>query len=80
MDQRQCALALVQVAENLLAIGSFVTDEVEQVVADLERRAEVESEPHERREIHGSAGPDDRAHRSGWIVVYQQVLCMMRLR
>ncbi len=44
MDQHQSSLPLQQVAERLFAVDLRVADEVEDVVADLEGRTEVEPE------------------------------------
>ena len=51
VDERQRALALVEVAVDLLAVLLLGADQVEQVVLDLERRAEVEAEAHERPQV-----------------------------
>jgi hypothetical protein len=78
MHQRQRALALVEVAEDLLAVLLLVADEVQQVVADLEGRAEVEAEPDQRSQVgltartHDGADPQ-RVDRG----VPAHVLCMM---
>ena len=61
MHERQRSLALVEVAENLLAVCRLVADEVEQIVTDLEGRAEVKPEAHQRRQFRRAARPDDRA-------------------
>ncbi len=58
MDQREGPLALVEVTEYLLAVKPFVTHQVQQIVADLERGTEVKTEPHQRAEFGGAA----RAH------------------
>ena len=53
VDQHQRALALPDVAVELLAVARRVADEVEQVVLDLERGAEEEAEAEEAVEIDG---------------------------
>ena len=75
VDQHQRALALVEVADDLLAVGRLGADEVEQVVADLERRAEEEAEPApSARRSAVRPTRSARPTRSGWTVVYQHVL------
>ena len=64
VDQHQRALALVEIAVDLLAIG-LVGFEVENVVLDLERRAEEEAEADQRVEIGRPARGDHRAHAQG---------------
>ena len=58
MDQRQRPLALVEVAVDLLAVLALGADQVQQIVLDLERRAEVEAEPHHRPQVGLAAGAD----------------------
>ena len=60
VDQRQRPLALVEVAVDLLAVLALGADQVQQVVLDLERRAEVEPEPHHRPQVGGAARADQR--------------------
>src|SRR5437588_62866 len=57
MDEHECALALEEITENLLAIAHLVAAKIEEVVLDLERRTEMEPEADERLER-------DRAPRS----------------
>ena len=51
MDQHQRALAFEQVAADLLAVAPLVAREVEQIVLNLKRRAEVAAEAIEAIEI-----------------------------
>ena len=63
VDERQRALALVEVAVDLLAVLLLGAEEVEQVVLDLERRAEVEAEAHERPQVSRAADQRPGAQR-----------------
>ena len=65
MDQNQRALALAQVAVDLLSVERLVADQVEQVVLDLERRAQVEPEPHHRPEVGPPTRPQQRPYPQG---------------
>ena len=51
MDQRQRPLSLVQIAEDLLAVRAFIADQIQQIVPDLEGRAEVKPEPHQGNQL-----------------------------
>jgi hypothetical protein len=68
VDEHQRALALSQVAVDLLAVEGLVADQVEQVVLDLERGTEVETEAHHGPQVGPSARPEQRAYpqRCGW--------------
>jgi hypothetical protein len=57
VDEHEGALALPDVPEDLLAVPSLVADQVQDVVLDLERRAEEEPEQ-------GEAVGVDRPRRS----------------
>ena len=61
MDQHQRALALEQIAADLLAVAPFVAREVEQIVLNLKRRAEVVPEAIEAIEV--DAVPASRSAR-----------------
>src|SRR6185312_15054600 len=61
VDERQGALALVEVAVDLLAVHRLVAGDVEQVVVDLERRAEQKTEGVEPVEVLHIRVGDDRA-------------------
>ena len=45
VDQHKSPFALVQVTADLLAVCGLLSDQVEEVVLNLERCAEVETEP-----------------------------------
>jgi hypothetical protein len=62
VNQHQRALALAQVALELLAVTGVVAGQVQEVVLDLERRPEEEAEAHELVEVHAVAGADQRAN------------------
>jgi hypothetical protein len=55
VDQHQRALAFDQVAEPFLPVLVRVRDEVEDVVADLERRTDLEAEGDHGIEVHDPA-------------------------
>src|SRR5690349_25137757 len=65
MHQWQRALALEDVAKDLLAVHPLGANQIEQVVTDLEGRTEVKPESHQRIRIRPTARSDDRADAKG---------------
>src|SRR5262249_46531894 len=75
MDEHQRPLPLSDVSEQLLAVLGLHADEVEQVVADLERGAEIEAETCQGVQRRRAGRADQCSDRSGHTVVYQHVFC-----
>ena len=73
VDEHERALALPDVAEDLLAVLSLIANQVQDVVLDLERRAEQEPNRLKRSASIAPAVPISAPMRQGWMHVYQHV-------
>src|SRR5687767_4826480 len=62
MRQHQGPLPFAEVTQRFLAVYSWGTREIENIVPDLEGRTKKEAEAQHRFQIHGSFGTDERAH------------------
>jgi hypothetical protein len=65
VDEHERALALPDVAEDLLAVPSPIANQVEDVVLDLERRTEQETEQVEAVGVDRAGRPDQCSDAAG---------------
>ena len=54
VNEGQRPFALIQIAKYLLAVNEFIPNKIEQVVANLKCRPEMEAEPYQRIEFGSS--------------------------